>query len=567
MATSDSWAQDVILCDLCDKPTQQFCNSCQVSLCDTCVKKHREQFKSLIHEIVPFLDRKIQLVCPECQHHPGQRCEANCLQCSEPVCFKCVISGPHKGHEVEELTKIHENIKQKIEKDTVEIKAKIIPEYQRKNAEIEKSMSKTKSQFDEIKTESEKLRKLWHQEVDSIFNKIDSMSQSHREENLNVLQEYHIKLKKVISEINETVKQNEKLFKTNKISAVNKYKSKLQVYRDCPENVDSQMPTLGSKIDNGKELSIEIGDFSAILKQFPQTSLRVDISCMTKTIGELKDQARLIATIPTDCQNVLDVACVGDAEAWIRGNDRNITRIDIHGAVKDTVFSAGVFGPFLPEGIALTREGELIFSKSNTVKIFRQRMYETLITSTQDWSLRRLHCTRSGDILIHTRNVDMNYKYENKIIRYQGQRIKQEIYDDGQGNPIFTDGSTSLFMSENNNGDICVSESNARTVIVVEKTGRVKFRYDGRPARRKESFAPRGIITDTWSQIVVADYNNNCLHILDQDGQFLRCVDDCGLENPHGLSVDSEGRLWVGCETGKIKVIQYLKIKLKSSRV
>ena len=561
MATSDSWAQDVILCDLCDKPTQQFCNSCQVSLCDTCVKRHREQFKSLIHEIVPFLDRKIQLVCPECQHHPGQRCEANCLQCSEPVCFKCVISGPHKGHEVEELTKTHENIKQKIEKDTVEIKAKIIPEYQRKNAEIEKSMSKTKSQFDQIKTESEKLRKLWHQEVDNIFNKIDSMSQSHREENLNVLQEYHIKLKKVISEMNETVKQNEKLLKTNKISAVNKYKSNLQVYRDCPENVDSQMPTLGSKIDNGKELSIEIGDFSAILKQFPQTSLRADISRMTKTIGELKDQARLIATIPTDYEYLYDVVCVGDAEAWIRGNNRNITRIDIHGAVKDTVITTGLLGLYGPDGIALTRERELIFSDnySKTVKIVRHGRSETLITTPQDKVPCRLHCTRSGDILIHMRNRDMNNKLVNKIIRYQGQRIKQEIYKDGQGNPIFTDGSTSLFMSENNNGDICVSDTNAHTVIVMEKTGRVKFRYDGTPARRKEAFASGGIITDVLSQIIVADYNNNCLHILDQDGQFLRCVDDCGLEKAYGLSEDNEGRLWVGCETRNIKVIQYLK--------
>ena len=111
MATSDTWAQNVVLCDLCDKSTHQFCNSCQVSLCETCLKQHREDFQSLIHDIVPFLDRKIQLVCPECQHHPGQRCEANCLQCSEPVCFRCVISGPHKRHEIEELTKTYDDIK------------------------------------------------------------------------------------------------------------------------------------------------------------------------------------------------------------------------------------------------------------------------------------------------------------------------------------------------------------------------------------------------------------------------------------------------------------------------
>ena len=191
------------------------------------------------------------------------------------------------------------------------------------------------------------------------------------------------------------------------------------------------------------------------------------------------------------------------------------------------------------------------------MKIVLHGRSETLITPPEGGVLCRLHCTRSGDILIHMRIFKT--KLENKIIRYQGQRIKQEIYNDGQGNPIFTDGLSSLFMSENNNGDICVSDTMANTVIVVEKTGRVKFRYDGRPARRKEAFGPRGIITDTLSQIIVADYSNNCLHILDQDGQFLRCVDDCGLKDPYGLSVDSEGRLWVGSlNSGEIKVIEYL---------
>ena len=117
-------------------------------------------------------------------------------------------------------------------------------------------------------------------------------------------------------------------------------------------------------------------------------------------------------------------------------------------------------------------------------------------------------------------------------------------------------------MSENNNGDVCVSDTNADTVVVVDNTGRVRFRYDGTPSRREKSFDPRGIVTDALSQIIVADSYNNCLHILDQNGQFLRCVDDCGLEEPVGLSVDSKGRLWVGlCDKGEIKVIEYLQNK------
>ena len=211
MATSTSWAQDVITCDLCDKAAQQFCNSCQVNLCETCIKKHRDEFKTLIHEIVPFLERKIQLVFQECREHSGQRCEVNCNKCNKPVCVKCIVSGPHKGHDVEELTETHENKIRKIKSDTEEIKAKIIPKYQREDHKIGNTISKTKSKIEDLGKESKELRKLWHQEVDNIFDKIDSLGQSLGEDHLNALQRYHNKIRNLISEMNETVKLNEKL--------------------------------------------------------------------------------------------------------------------------------------------------------------------------------------------------------------------------------------------------------------------------------------------------------------------------------------------------------------------
>ena len=550
MAAADPWVQDVITCDVCNKPTQQFCNSCQVSLCNPCSKNHIDQLKFLMHDIVPFLDRKIQLVCPECQHHPGQRCEANCLQCSEPVCLKCIISGPHKEHEVEELTKAYENKKQRIAEDTEEIKTALIPKCQRKTDDIENRMSMTKTQFDDIKKESKKLRQLWHQEVDSIFDKIESMNQSHREENLNALQAYHIKIKNLISKMIETVEQNEKLLKTNKISDVKKYKSKLELYRNFPEKVDLKVPSLCSSIYQGKELSIEIGDFRAILKQSKKQSLSADVTIRK---GGLMDNVRIIITIPTKYTSLYDVACVGKAEAWILGDNNTITRIDIHGTVKDTVTTNG---RNTPNRISVTIEKELIYSDfdNKTVNIARHGKSETLIIPPKGWVPMGICCTRSGDILIH-----IYLRGKNKIISCKVNNIKQEIYNNEQGEPIFKNGIGKLYMSENNNGDICVSDTNANTVVGVDNTGRVRFQYDGTPARRWNLFAPRGIVTDALSQIIVADYNNNCLHILDQNGRFLRCVDKCGLEKPHGLSVDSEGRLWVGCESGKVKVIEHLK--------
>nr|XP_022304805.1 uncharacterized protein LOC111111908 [Crassostrea virginica] len=562
MATSTSWAQDVITCDLCNKPTQLFCNSCQVSLCSDCLSKHTDAFKSMSHEIAPFLDRKTQLVLPACREHSGQRCEVNCKECNTPVCIKCIGFGPHKGHEIEELTEIHENKIRKIKSDTEEIQAKLIPKYQKEDIEIGKKISKTKSKTDDLGKESRKLRKLWHQEVDNIFDKIDSLSQSLTEKNLNALQEYHNKIRDLISEMNTIVKQNENLFNSNKLSEVNKYQSKLNEYQDFPEHVDLELPSLRSNIDQGKELIIEIGGFRANLKHMYPHSRSADVSRLTTGIGKLMDQVSVIATIPTNYKPLWGVACVGEAEAWIYGQNETITRIDIHGTVRDTVTTTCLC---CPDDISVTKGRELIYSDddSGTVNIVRHGKSETLITTPQGWTSGRLSCTRSGDILVHVFEWMFslyNSKRKNKIIRYQGQSIKQEINKDRQGNPIFKDGTCSLFMSENNNGDVCVSDLNANTVVVVDNTGRVRFRYDGTPARILKSFTPRYIVTDALSQIILTDIDNNCLHILDQNGQFLRCVDVCGLKKPRGLSVDSEGRLWVGLlDTGQIKIIKYLE--------
>ena len=171
------------------------------------------------------------------------------------------------------------------------------------------------------------------------------------------------------------------------------------------------------------------------------------------------------------------------------------------------------------------------------------------------WAARRLCCTKSGDLL-----VNVNKRKKNKILRYRGQNILQEIDTDLNKKPIFSEGNYFLMITENNNGDTCVSDRNANTVTVVDRTGRVRFRYDGTPVEKKNFFGPAGIVTDALGHIIVSDYKNDCLHIIDQNGKFLKCVDNCGLQKPWGLSVDSEGRLWVALAAkDAIKVIKYLK--------
>ena len=61
-----------------------------------------------------------------------------------PVCVKCIASGPHKGHEIEEPTETHENKIRKLKSDTQEIKANITPKYQKEDHKIGNTISKTR---------------------------------------------------------------------------------------------------------------------------------------------------------------------------------------------------------------------------------------------------------------------------------------------------------------------------------------------------------------------------------------------------------------------------------------
>ncbi|XP_062619132.1 uncharacterized protein LOC134280703 [Saccostrea cucullata] len=127
------------------------------------------------------------------------------------------------------------------------------------------------------------------------------------------------------------------------------------------------------------------------------------------------------------------------------------------------------------------------------------------------------------------------------------------------GTPLYSSGKSNKYIIENKNLDICVADEGAEKIVVVNQAGKLRFRYAGDiSVPMNKHFYPKGITTDSQSHILINNHFQDCVHILDQDGQFLRFI--YGLKSPWGLCVDTNDNLFVALSDNKlIKKITYMQ--------
>ncbi|XP_056010787.1 tripartite motif-containing protein 3-like [Ostrea edulis] len=263
---------------------------------------------------------------------------------------------------------------------------------------------------------------------------------------------------------------------------------------------------------------------------------------------------KFITTIHTGYGELYNVACLSDEEIWTRGDKNTMKLFSINqgSLLKSITTKLGN----LPKDLAVTNSGDLVYADyyDRTVNIVKNEEIQTVIR-LQNWKPERVCSTSSGDLLVIM--ISDDYRHS-KVVRYSGSTETQTIQFDDQGRPLYSFGYYNKYISENRNLDICVAINGANAVVVVNQAGKLRFRYTGHtPAPKSQPFHPRGITTDNQSHILTADYDNHCVHIIDQDGEFLRYI-DCGLRYPRGLCIDANDNLFVVQYRNKIvKKIKY----------
>lgn len=257
--------------------------------------------------------------------------------------------------------------------------------------------------------------------------------------------------------------------------------------------------------------------------------------------------------------NVHAIAPISDTEAWVccGWGSNEIELYDTSGEKKVSVkLDINV------NDIVLTKNGDLLVSSYNgqTIKRVDQSLRVTTFAELSFFS-RGMALTDDGCVYIcgaerngssgpttgnNRRNVIAKFSMDGTLV----SELNISPHD-----------AHRITMTADKN--ICFSDyenSNKRQIILMDDNGLELSRYAGPTHLDQDSpFYPLDLTCDHYGHIIVSDWNNDCVHLLNKNVGFVQFLveEEEGIQNPNSLAIDREGRLWMGNATGLIRVYNY----------
>lgn len=552
--------QDIVRCDLCDTPVPDLhCDLCEINLCQSCVEEHLLD-KSKRHQVVSFKQRRSTFKRQICQRHSTQGSNWYCELCDRLLCEECISSEEHQGHTFITSQENFERKYNQIKNDLQELEQSIYPSYQEIASHVTKQKANLPYTSQKMINDIGKQGDDWHNVINQLTEKLKSDVHELKTNFSTALNNHEEFITKKMHEIEQLILHLKNILDVDDIDPVSAYKSKNETVRRLPKIVKIPFQSFTALEINKDQINQQFGFLSE--KPYPievNLSLPDDLQAFEKetiSMKSLLEEPLTKATICTDYVGHLNglrsVVCLNDDKIWSSGVNNIISLYNLQG---DLLTSVRTKSGKRPTGIAVTNTGDLVYTDEDdkTINIVRNKKIEVLI-KFHDWRPLNVCSTPFGNLLVLMGSDDYE---QTKVVRYSGSTEKQCIQNDENGKAFFSP-DDSKYLAVNRNQDICVADYRAKRVVVITPTGKLRFTYTGSTPNTIESFDPVGITTDSLSRILIADGHCHYIHIIDQEGQFLRYIDNLNLRGPWGLCIDTNDNLFVAeCDLGKIEKIQY----------
>lgn len=541
-------AQDAVRCTLCTSSVAtMFCEVCDINLCKDCIEIHLSD-SSKVHKVVSLKQCLATLNYPKCGKHEDMRCELHCEQCNTSICAQCISSKEHKNHDIVDILKYFESKKEVLHNDLQELEESIFPNYQEIASKIPVHRADLSKNSQTLTTDFDKQGEEWHKEIENAIMKLKSDIEEMVNRHQAVLNKHEDEITVTITEIRQSIADLKKLQESKDICHVTEYESRNAEFQRLLPNINISLPNFTpQKIDRDQFLkkfgSLDQPAVSFATKECSNTVQIPGAESSTLSDKPLLDIPKVVTAFVTEYEELKSVAYLNDDEVWTCGDDNIITLYNIQGEQLNSVKTQSRKRPF---DIAVKQNGILVYTvdENKTVNVAENTDTHRAISLSR-WEPSGVCVTTSGDLLV------VMYSWKNsqvKVVRYSGFASKQSYHYGERG--------SRGYVCENKNLDICASFNSE--IVVGSQAGKHRFTYSGPESATKKSFSFTGIATDSQCKILTIDDNNSCIHILDQNGTFLRFINNCGLRSPSNLGMDNNDNLLVTeLYTGKVKKVQY----------
>ncbi|XP_078337272.1 uncharacterized protein LOC111133176 [Crassostrea virginica] len=561
-------AQDVLRCDVCpDKEREKnsaevHCNTCHTNVCSPCVAKHMTSDKLKKHDIVLLHSANTEIDLPTCPSHSTVKCELFCKKCTIPICLKC-LSSTHNSHAVEEIIDMCKTIRADIQKSTRNLKTEIIPKFEKLLIDEDEKTKHLMQAYDIFESSIEDHGKGIHKVVEAGITKYKAKAKQMKQTDFEILQQQKEDVNGLLSEAKKEATRNDLLKRSRNVTELMVFKAKpinAPVLKNIIPPVFKPKPISDDFVES---FFPPIPNSKVVVEQ--GTASLDQINKKLASIGASTDE--VLFTFQTPYKQLLRVTRTRIAgRFWTSGNDSMLRCLDMQNG---SVLKSCTI-PMNPIDIC-SAVVDLYVSDGKTLYrgTYPHWNIEKCYNAPDGWSVEAIANSPASELpfslepyakhlLLFLRREDSRQSKVVKVKSTVSIISRTEFQYDNEGKDLYNSNCYDFFLEENRNGDICVSDTTA--LVVIDKRGNFRFRYHGKVFDTFDKpFKPMGVTTDPRGNIILADLDNRCIHLLDQDGNFVRYI-TCGgsLDKIIDVSCDENGRVWVAeRDTAKVKCIKY----------
>ncbi|XP_062573648.1 uncharacterized protein LOC134235522 isoform X1 [Saccostrea cucullata] len=530
-------------CFKCRGDTEFYCFMCRNDLCKRCKEMHTIDQDTIDHDIVIYRE-KFKISKQEfCERHPDEMYDTFCQTCKLPLCVQCRYL-EHIKHELIDIGNAYQTNRQQHREIFHNIRWKAQCNYscfllEEIKSDLETRQSKISNLFSKMKRKAQTLKDFIDSGIFAIKVRYNILQQQNR---------------KVIRHLT-IMDKNEKILEQSankpvQFLSLRKKTCVREMYRTS--SATQRFLLFASEEINVKNIIALLTDIKITATDKRQLKNECLLKQVISPVLHRSVNITGISGVVHISTGALDMVCISDWENNLLFTNKEgdtgiykLPHIDI-----SKLWGLHTFN----------RACDLIFIDSFD-NINKLTKYDTsvtkLIKKREPWTLRCVYCSPyNGDLLVGMCRYDTDTA---KVIRYNEtgtliQTIQYYMYNMGQ--VLY---KSPEYITENRNGDVVVSDWN-RAVVVTDRDGTHRFSYTGLASGSQ--LLPRGICTDTLSNILVCDRSLNAIHVIDWNGYFLAFIrtKQDGIESPHGLGYQAKSHLlWVGSyESNRVCVYRYL---------